>query len=244
MTSAGFHPNDHSTIDFLSRSEIRAIDRDAVEHLGIPSLVLMENAARGVTDQFTSCGNDRDPVILCGPGNNGGDGLAVARQRATDGLTSRVIVVTADKSLSTDARINLEVLQRSGIAAEIVNGWESPQQPLSDLGFDDWIIDSLLGTGVQGAARTPFAEWINAINDSRANVLAVDLPSGLDCDTGTAAGACVRADVTVTFVAQKRGFQNPESAAWTGRVVVEQIGIPLFWIAKRVHHYRTTDLAD
>ena len=111
---------------------------------------------------------------------------------------------------------------------------------LNDLDSADVIVDSLLGTGARGAVRTPFDEWIHTINESPVNVLAVDLPSGLDCDAGTAAGACVRADVTVTFVAQKRGFQNPDSAAWTGRVVVEQIGVPWNWIAGRLRHYRAS----
>jgi len=101
---------------------------------------------------------------------------------------------------------------------------------LDGLTQEDWILDCLLGTGVRGQLRSPFSNIIEAINASSARVLAVDVPSGLDCDTGTADGACVRAEQTVTFVGMKRGFLQPSAADFTGTMTVAHIGVPLSWI--------------
>jgi len=222
----------------LTRDEVRSIDAAAVEGLGIHGLVLMENAARGVADHLTGVRPDGSVVIVCGPGNNGGDGLALARQRAAQGLSSRILLVTNGKSLTPDAQANLDSLLRSGVAVERNHAAGECERALKGLTEQDWIVDCLLGTGIRGAVREPFCSWIADINESPARVLAVDLPSGLDTDTGLAASECIRADLTVTFVGLKRGFLNPEAAEWTGRVVVEHIGIPKPWIASWLQQRR------
>lgn len=222
----------------LSQAEARAIDNAIVQQLRIPGLLLMENAARGVTEQLTrrAVGN---VIIICGPGNNGGDGLAVARQRSALGLTTRVLLETEGKALSADAQSNLDFLTRSGVDVDMMDDQSDLNSILESMTSDDWIVDSLLGTGIKGDLRSPYDGWVTAINSSTAKVLAVDVPSGLNCDNGTCGSACVRADVTVTFVAMKRGFLVPEAQQWTGQVQVAPIGVPLIWVKNWLKSYRT-----
>ncbi|MCP4172083.1 MAG: NAD(P)H-hydrate epimerase [Fuerstiella sp.] len=215
----------------LSRDQARQVDAAAMEHLGLPSLLLMENAARGVTEVLLRNGEINGQIlILCGPGNNGGDGLAIARLLASVGVAAAVYLVRTGKALTDDANHNLSFLLASGgIVKEgnTVNDWE---QLFSELTDNDWILDCLLGTGVSGGPRPPFSAIIKAVNGSSARVLAVDVPSGLNCDTGAADGICTNADATVTFVGMKQGFQRPSASQFTGEVTVAHIGIPLAWV--------------
>ena len=215
----------------LTREQARQVDAAAIQRLGVPGLLLMENAARGVMEELTKrLGNKGRVLILCGPGNNGGDGLAIARLLASAGVDATVYLLRAGKDLTDDAHQNLGFLMASGInvlEGQMVNSWG---QVFADLTDNDWILDCLLGTGVRGGVRPPFLAIINAINESSARVLAVDVPSGLDCDTGTMDGVCINADATVTFVGMKRGFLQPSATNFTGDVTVAHIGIPLAWV--------------
>ncbi len=222
----------------LSQEEARAIDNAIMQQLRIPGLLLMENAARGVTEQLTGRA-DGDVVIICGPGNNGGDGLAVARQRSALGLSTRIVLETAGRVLTADAQSNLEFLARSGVDVDVMDEQSDRTSFLESMTSNDWIVDSLLGTGIKGTLRSPYDRWVTAINSSSAMVLAVDVPSGLNCDDGTCGSTCVRADVTVTFVATKRGFLIPEAQQWTGQVLVAPIGVPLIWVENWLKNYRT-----
>ena len=213
----------------LTREESRRIDRLAVEQLSIPSLLLMENAARGVADVIRALKPGRI-IILCGPGNNGGDGLATARLLAADDIGSDVILVTGGKSLSADAQANLQMLTASGFEVHSGDDTAALFELLSQLNPRDVIIDALLGTGVRGAVRSPYAEIISRVNASAAATVAVDVPSGMDCDTGTADGACVAASHTVTFVGLKSGFLSEAAQQRTGRITVAHIGIPAVWV--------------
>jgi NAD(P)H-hydrate epimerase len=215
----------------LTREQARQVDAAAIQRLGVPGLLLMENAARGVIEELTKrLGNKGRVLILCGPGNNGGDGLAIARLLASAGVDATVYLVRAGKDLTDDAKRNLGFLLASGrtvLEGETVDRWE---QVFADLTDNDWILDCLLGTGARGGPRPPFLSIIKAINKSSAQVLAVDVPSGLDCDTGTVDGVCINADATVTFVGMKRGFLQPSATNFTGDVTVAHIGIPLAWV--------------
>jgi NAD(P)H-hydrate epimerase len=213
----------------LTRSEVRDIDRTAMEELGIPGLLLMENAARGATELLKARNPVGRIVILCGPGNNGGDGMAIARLLAAEGTGAETWLVPAGKSLSADAAANLAILQNSKVPVFDFDE-QTLQSRLLELNHDDWIVDALLGTGMTGEIRAPFKELIPIINQSKASVLAVDLPSGLDCDTGIPLGCCVRASLTATFVAGKTGLDSAAAAEWTGEVCVCHIGIPRQWL--------------
>lgn len=167
--------------------------------------------------------------VVCGPGNNGGDGIALTRHCHARGLPAILMLISGEKPLSADAAANLEFLTNAGIEIERITVDEQIQQ-LKNLAADDIIVDCLLGTGANGAPREPFRSVIAAINQSPAKVLAVDVPSGLDCDTGIAAGACVQADKTITFVGIKQGYQESAARRFTGSVAVADIGIPLYWL--------------
>ena len=217
----------------LTRKEVRAVDRRAIDEFGMTGLVLMENAGRGAAEKLVTLGVV-GPVIVCaGKGNNGGDGFVIARHLELLGVDVRVLLFANPSDLSGDAAANWRILE----AAETPRVVLGRQPALSDidhaLSHADWIVDALLGTGTVGEVREPYRTAIAAINRSARKVLAVDLPSGLDCDTGLPieslavdSAICVRATHTATFVARKRGFDNPASPAFTGEVHVVGIGVP------------------
>lgn len=216
---------------YLSQEALRQVDQLALEQLGIPGLLLMENAARGVCRQIQTTGPWRRIVIVCGYGNNGGDGLAVARLLAAEGQAAEVLLIRAGRRLTPDAQANLDFLARSGLPVQQTSDEVAELIPGS-LTASDLIVDCLLGTGIQGAVRPPFADVIRQINASDAQVLAVDVPSGMNCDSGEPCGCCVRADWTVTFVAAKQGFAAANAEQWTGAVTVCQIGLPQSWLQR------------
>jgi NAD(P)H-hydrate epimerase len=204
----------------LTREQVRAIDRLSVERYGIPSIVLMENAARAVADvAWDMLGNGPAPVVvLCGGGNNGGDGLAAARHLHNRGADVTVGLLTDPGKYKGDALINWNVVRAMRLPAR-------PYE-LATLDGPALIIDAIFGTGLDKPPREPFGAVATAVNGSGVPVLAVDLPSGLDCETGTPPGACIRATRTVTFVAEKVGFTTEEARRWLGVVTVGDIGCP------------------
>jgi NAD(P)H-hydrate epimerase len=216
-------------MEYLPSHLIRQIDAAAVRELNLPSLLLMENAARGVCEVLESLHPCGRILILCGPGNNGGDGMAIARLLATSGIVSEVYLVRAGKVLTPDAESNLDFLRRCNIPICEANA-ESLSKAVLQISTNDWIVDALLGTGISGTLREPFYEIVESINQSAARVLSVDVPTGLNSDTGKPCGICVRADVTVTFVAKKSGFRFEHASPFLGGVVIRQIGVPQKWL--------------
>ena len=215
----------------LSREEVRQLDVDAVRELGIPSLLLMENAARGAVDVILEHGPWRSITIVCGPGNNGGDGLAIARLLAASGIESRTLLMTAGKELSQDAQTNRNILAAARIELAEVDATEWPHE-LTNLDESDLLVDALLGTGVRAPLNSEFTLAIHAMNASRARRLSIDVPSGLDCDTGQPVDGqtAVRAWRTVTFAAMKQGYMEKVAAGWTGTIDVRHIGLPEWWL--------------
>lgn len=216
------HPSD---ADAMSREQVRAVDRIAIERFHIPGVVLMENAGRGAADVLTSLGIDGPVAICCGKGNNGGDGFVIARHLENRGVDVRVLLFCDPESLTGDAEINYRIANASRTPLRILRD-DVDDTLTHELQHCDWIVDALLGTGAKGSLRDPFPRIIAAINQSPAKVLAVDLPSGMDCDTGEPLGCCVKADHTATFVARKLGFENAASREFTGEVHVIDIGVP------------------
>jgi NAD(P)H-hydrate epimerase len=210
----------------LSRDEVRAIDRRAIEEFGVPGVVLMENAGRGAAEVLLSLGVRGPVVVCCGKGNNGGDGFVIARHLVLHGCDVRVLLFAPPGELRGDAAVNY------GIIAKLRLPMEQMTEPLDEprlsreLAAADWVVDALFGTGLEGPVRRPLDRVIELINASRTKVFAVDIPSGLDCDTGKPLGAAVRAQHTATFVAVKKGFLEPGAEAWTGKVHVVHIGVP------------------
>ncbi|NQV24654.1 MAG: NAD(P)H-hydrate epimerase [Rhodopirellula sp.] len=214
----------------MSRDEVRDVDRRAIEEFGLPGIVLMENAGRGCVDWLEELGISGRVVICTGRGNNGGDGFVIARHLENRGHDVGVLLFADPEKLSGDALINYQVINRAKTPILIFRQSSFRAELNEELATADWIIDALLGTGTHGQLRTPFPEIIQAINLAPGKTMAIDLPSGQDCDTGLPVDrnnpVVVRADFTATFVARKLGFENSASSAFTGEVRVIDIGVP------------------
>ena len=225
----------HTTPDnkplVLSREEVRNCDRVAIERYGINGLVLMENAgsaaARWVLQQIR--GIDQPEVcIVAGPGNNGGDGFVVARHLYNAGVTVHLLLFGTRERFRGDALANLVVLENMGAPIEQIAELDAEGVSAAlrtAAAKAEIVVDALLGTGTAGPPREPIRTAIRVINQLSKRVLALDIPSGLDCDSGERLGSAVRAEHTVTFAAMKKGFLNLAAAEFTGTIEVASIGI-------------------
>jgi NAD(P)H-hydrate epimerase len=203
----------------LTVAQARQLDRDAVSRFGMPSILLMENAARAVADAARSLAlGEQRFVVLCGAGNNGGDGLAAARHLGRKALV--FLLQEPDAARSPDAALQLRILRAARHPIEV----GSCPDPASFAGAV-WI-DALFGTGLDRPLAGAAADWVRAFNAASGRKLAVDIPSGLHGDTGEVLGVACRADVTVTFAAAKTGLLAPAAQAYVGRIVVAPLGIP------------------
>jgi NAD(P)H-hydrate epimerase len=221
----------------LSRDQVRRVDRLAIDELGIPGVVLMENAGRNATDLILGFaqGEDRphgSAVILCGGGNNGGDGYVIARHLHNRGVAVTILAHKPIDQLAGDAAINARICQRMDLDIRPV-----PDDPVALLAGADLLIDALLGTGFQGELRPDLLALIEAVNDVRDGddpplIVAIDLPSGLDCDTGEPAQTAVQTDLTVTFAAPKPGLNQPAAWPYVRKFIVADIGVPPELVAR------------
>jgi ADP-dependent NAD(P)H-hydrate dehydratase / NAD(P)H-hydrate epimerase len=209
----------------VGSAEMREIDRTAIEGFGIPSLTLMDRAGRAVAEAAAElAGPHGRLVVVCGGGNNGGDGYVAARLLRAAGRDARVVSLVPADRLSPDARAVREQAQRAGVPID-----DSGELAGFEAGPGDVVIDAVLGTGLARPPEGPFAAAIARIVELRgrgARVLAVDVPSGLSADTGRPLGSCVWADRTVTFAFMKRGLFIHPGTEYAGEVAVSDIGIP------------------
>jgi len=209
---------------------MREVDRLTTERHGIASLTLMENAGRSVAEfiqrRFPSLPTRR-VMVLCGKGNNGGDGLVVARHLAGMGASPLAIIFADPSEMKGDAGTNLKRWERAS-ELRLVRTSAEWQKAKGDLESRDIVVDALLGTGVRGKVEGLFAEVIGDVNrrESRQSVVAVDIPSGLSADLGETGGPIVEADYTVTFTAPKTGMFLGNSADFLGQMLVCDIGSP------------------
>ena len=218
----------------FSREGVRALDRAAAEDLGIPGLILMENAAAALEAAYrqrADPGLTASAIVLAGPGNNGGDGFALARRLANRGVQVVIALAFDPARAKGDAATNLAIVQRMGLQLITLSAGNIDRALAPLLSAKRTIvIDALLGTGADREPRGLIAdaiEWSNAARSAGAFVMAVDIPSGLDCDSGRPLGAgVVHADLTVTLAGMKRGLRTPESRRWSGEVLVGDIGAP------------------
>jgi len=220
----------------LTCQQIRQLDSIAIEQIGIPGVVLMENAGRATADviyqNLTNPKSDR-VLILCGAGNNGGDGFVVARHLHNAGVAVSVALAFPPEKSRGDAEVNLRIVRRMGLPC--LNAFEADglEAVRREAGRADVIVDALLGTGSQGPPRGTVAELVRIANGaSGARRIAIDIPTGLDGDTGQAHEPCFRADVTVSMAAAKTGFLAEPARAVVGRVVVVDIGLPRELVAR------------
>ena len=212
----------------LTREQARRVDQLVCERFGIPGLVLMENAGRGCVDVIERLGIRGPVVVLCGQGNNAGDGFVIARHLAVRGFAACAVLCGKHESLRGDAAINFEILRRLGLPWFALEQATGESQLVQALAAADWIVDALLGTGARGEPRVPLDHVIQLANGQACRKLAVDLPSGLDCDTGLAANHTFRADHTCTFFASKPGLEQALAANYVGELHVLDIGLPAF----------------
>jgi hydroxyethylthiazole kinase-like uncharacterized protein yjeF len=221
------HADDPALSPSLSSAELARLDRIASEEYGLPTAVLMENAGRGAAEVVL--GRLAGPraatvVLLSGPGNNGGDACVVARHLANAGVDVEVVATRGLAELRGDAAVMRRAVERMGIPVHAVRD----SDPV--IGRATLLVDGLLGTGFRGPMRPEIARLVRAANARRASgdarTVALDLPSGLDADSGAAAEPTVSADVTVTFAARKLGFAAREAQGFLGEVVVASIGAP------------------
>jgi NAD(P)H-hydrate epimerase len=226
----------------VTRDQSREVDRRAIQEYGMSGLVLMENAGRGVADVLCRL-PEAGPggllgrvLVCCGKGNNAGDGFVVARHLDLRGHEVLVLVWAEEAELTGDAGANYAILRKCGVPIELFGGRHDATRLQEHLAGADWVIDALLGTGARGEPRPPLDTVIGQINAASAKRLAVDLPSGLDCDTGAAAQHTIRADETCTFIAIKRGFLAAGAEQYTGRVHVLDIGAPRRLVEEIVGH--------
>ncbi len=215
----------------VTARQMQELDRKAIEGRGIPGLTLMENAGRAVAEaaaRITEARPDHSIVILCGRGNNGGDGFVAARHLAGMGRKPQLLLAARRDQLSGDAEANLRRLDEAGLTVTEVDSAGPVARACCRAGL---VVDALLGTGLSGDVRGLPAELIETINECAAPVLAVDLPSGLDADSGRLLGAAVRADETITMGLPKLGLFLHPGADYAGRVTVADIGLPADLIA-------------
>ncbi|HEY3320789.1 MAG TPA: NAD(P)H-hydrate epimerase [Planctomycetota bacterium] len=222
---------------YLSREQVRRVDRLAIEELCIPGVVLMENAGRSVAEETLALARNSGlneqsltVAVLCGGGNNGGDGYVIARHLHNAGATVRIYSAVDAAHLTGDAAINRAIIDKMNLPCREILDQAQLDAFRSEMEQAQILIDALLGTGFSGQLRPHLAACIRRCNELSAGnarkVVAVDLPSGLDCDTGQPSDPTVRADLTVTFVAQKVGFSKSEAQPFLGRIVVAGIGTP------------------
>ena len=214
----------------MTREQVRSFDSWAINTLGIQGVVLMENAGRScaelIKNELKTIENPK-VCIFCGTGNNGGDGYVIARHLLNSGFSVSVVICGDKEKVKGDAKINLDILEGMGQSIERLDPAQADlaEKIKAYTAGADMIIDSLFGTGPKGQLSAEYQELIESINSQGIPILAVDIPSGLDCDRGVPLGAATRAKDTVTFVAVKKGFTVSGASDFTGRVFVASIGV-------------------
>jgi len=207
--------------------EARLIDERANRDLGISTLILMENAGRSVAEEIIKL-KKRKIAIFCGKGNNGGDGFVCARHILSRGIKPDIFLIGKVSEVKREARINLDILLKLKQKIFEINedNFNFYKQKIKDY---DLVVDALFGIGVEREISGLFKKVIEEINFSAKYVISIDIPSGLNADTGEIFGCCVKADKTVTFLKVKRGMLKNEGPKYCGKILVKDLGFPLRW---------------
>ena len=232
----------------LTRQQVRLVDQWAINTLNLPGLVLMENAGINAAaavldvldDPLETHPTDASVAIICGGGNNGGDGYVIARQLHLWGVPVEVWSTKAVHDLTGDAAVNARACARLGLTIHPLHNADDRRKAAAAWDDCDVLVDALLGTGFADQLRDDAIALIKTINEAaHPLIIAIDVPSGLDCDTGKPCPVAVEADLTVTFVATKVGFDQPGAAQYLGTIREADIGVPveaaLQWLKEAGH---------
>ena len=219
---------DCQVLKAITSDQMYQIEENGHSGLGMPRFLMMENAGHGVADfivkKFKARLKKKKIVAICGTGNNGGDGFVASRHLAGYGAKINIILLGNPSDLrSEEARLNWGIIEKMD-SIDVVFGKELGDKSRLQIINADIVLDSIFGTGIKGEIHEPHASAIDAINNSRAFVLAVDIPSGIDPNTGKTHDKCVKADATITFHRPKVGLAKGRK--YTGSISVEWIGIP------------------
>ena len=211
------------TLKSITSQKMKTLDRTAIERYGIPSLILMENAGRGIADLAQRLVREKARIlVVCGKGNNGGDGFVSARHLANRGFKVKVFLLGDPSDLASDAKINYRIVKKMGIPI-IQKSLPRLKMLLKQASL---VIDGIFGVGLTRPVEGIYYDAIALINSSRKPVLAIDIPSGLDSDRGKALGIAVRAKMTGTLAVAKRGLVIGNGPYYAGKIKVIDISIP------------------
>ena len=203
---------------------MRSIDHYCIDVLGIPGIVLMENAALKVMKNIPE--NIKNFVIVCSSGNNGGDGFAVARHLLNRGNYVEIFFLGSEENMSADALVNLNIIRNMGVKIIKVNNNEDLEVLRESIIHCETTIDAIFGTGLSREVEGIYSLAITIINENSKYILSIDVPSGFECNSGKTMGNCIKSNKTVTFELYKKGFLGYNTDSFTGEIVIEGIGIP------------------
>lgn len=212
----------------VSAEEMRKIDEQAIREYGIPSLLLMENAGAACAREMMSLGLKKgdQAAIFCGKGNNGGDGFVAARHLYNRGIEPVVFYFQSPAEMKPDPLVNFKILEKMDVYLRDCSQEIDRQGVTDDLKQCKGILDALFGTGLSKPLCEPFKSIVELINTSGIPAVAVDIPSGLNADTGEIMGSCVKAVMTVSLALAKKGLYLKDGPAHSGKIIVADISIP------------------
>lgn len=209
----------------VGADEIRELDGSAIRNYSIPSLLLMENAGRSVSDHISREYKPCHVLIFIGKGNNGGDGLVVARHLANRGYSVQIALLEPPARFKADPRLNFSIVCKMNIPCVLMSAF-SEEKILELCRKSELLVDAIFGVGVRRPVCGIFEKAVRAVNRSQKPVVSIDIPSGLDADTGKVHGVAVKAAKTVTLSLPKRGLFEGEGPRCAGEIEVVDIGIP------------------
>lgn len=211
--------------------EMAEMEERTFREYGISTLILMENAGLSIAEEvlalFKEDKRNKRILVIAGKGNNGGDGFVAARHLYNNNLDVRVFLLGEEKEIKGDAKVNFEILKKLGVKINILSREEDLQRLEVSLFYADVVIDAIFGTGFKGKTHGIAQKTIETINKSSKTVISVDLPSGMEADSGKVEGNAIKADVTVTFGLPKKGFFLKEGPNFIGKLIVKDISFPL-----------------
>lgn len=214
-------------VEVFSAQNCKDMDNAAINNIGIPSIVLMENAAIKIFDKIRNKGDSF--LILCGKGNNGGDALAVSRHLLSDKKKVITYIISDDEKYSNDFKTNLNILKNITTGQDIVyinNEKSITEDFIRDIKESDVVLDGIFGVGINRELNDLYQSIIKSVNEFSRLTISIDVPSGINCDTGLSMGDAIKAQFTYTFEVLKRGFLKYCSFDYTGKVEIVKIGIP------------------